>query len=486
MARSQLMAVIQQHQRGDLQKAIVGYRAYLRQTPHDPIAYNNLGMALSGQGKIEDAVAAYRQAIHLQKDFAGAYFNLANAYSLQARLPEAIAMYEQAIALSPGNADIILNLGNALRDHNRLDEAITCYRKAIDVRPADNRIRNNLGNALRDQGAIDEAIRCYRRCITLDPQDAAAHHNLGNALLLKGDMLQGWVEHEWRWQMPLMRSAQQQFLQPQWKGESAEGQTILLHAEQGLGDTIQFCRYATLAASRGLTVIMEVQAPLLRLLQTLPGVAKVIAYGDKRPSFDLHCPLLSLPLAFRTTIDTVPQFPAYLQADASLVDHWRNHLPALPDRPLRVGLVWAGNAYKDIPARAAVDRRRSLSPHLLAPLLQMPGIEFFSLQKAGPAAPADFPLIDVMDQMTDFADTAALISQMDLVISVDTATAHLAGALGKPIWLLNRFDSCWRWLLGREDSPWYPSLRVYQQDQPGDWESVIDRVTADLRKTTRP
>jgi hypothetical protein len=270
------------------------------------------------------------------------------------------------------------------------------------------------------------------------------------------------------------------FAEPLWLGQAAPaGTRLLLHAEQGLGDTIQFCRYATLAASRGLRVTLQVPRPLVRLLRTLDGVDQVIAEDEALPAFDLHCPLLSLPLALGTTLATVPAAPAYLRADAALAEGWRDRLAAFP--PIRVGLVWAGKPRHDVlSSLVAIERRRSLAAERLAPLLVVPGVRFFSLQSGGPAAPAAFSLTDFMPEMTDFADTAALIANLDLVISVDTAAAHLAAALGKPVWLLDRFDSCWRWLTGRRDSPWYPSLRLYHQPAAGDWDSVLAEVVADL------
>jgi len=265
------------------------------------------------------------------------------------------------------------------------------------------------------------------------------------------------------------------FARPQWRGEATR-KTLLIHAEQGIGDTLQFCRYAMLAAGRGLRVTMEVQTPLVRLLRGLPGVDLVRGCGDELPAFDLHCPMLSLPFALGTTMATVPSATCYLHADAALAAAWQARLAAMANQCLRIGLVWAGN-----PDAVAIDHLRSLAPDRLAPLFALSGLHFFSLQKGGPAAPGDFPLTDFMDEMADFADTAALIANLDLVISVDTAVAHLAAALGKPVWLLDRFYPCWRWLTGRRDSPWYPSLRIYRQPSSGDWDSVLAEVARDLR-----
>jgi hypothetical protein len=271
-----------------------------------------------------------------------------------------------------------------------------------------------------------------------------------------------------------MAGSQRTFKQAQWTGEPARGQTLLIYAEQGFGDSLQFCRYATLAAKRGLRVILEVQAPLVRLLRTLPGVDQVMALGEPLPDFDVHCPMMSLPLAFATTVETIPGSAAYLRADPMQVAVWQTRLDGMPQRGPRIGLVWAGSAM------LTADRRRSINPEKLAPLFRLSGFHFFSVQKSGQAAPSDFPLTDYMDEMDDFADTAALIANLDLVISVDTAVAHLAAALGKPVWLLDRFDHDWRWLTGRRDSPWYPTLRLYRQPQRGDWDAVLAEVLHDL------
>jgi hypothetical protein len=281
-----------------------------------------------------------------------------------------------------------------------------------------------------------------------------------------------------------MAGQQQHFTQPQWLGEPAEGRTLLIRPEGGFGDTLQFCRYAPLAATLGWTVYLEVQPELARLLRDLPGVAGVIASGAPRPAFDMVCPMLSLPRAFGTRLDTIPSSRHYLQADPAETSAWGQRLRAYGSAP-RVGVLWAGNPRLHEPAHAALDRRRSMPVAGLAPILALPEYRFFSLQKDVRAS-ADLPLIDLMSEVEDFADTAALIANLDLVIAVDSAVAHLAAAMGKPVWLLDRFDSCWRWLEDRQDSPWYPSLRIYRQHSPGDWDQVVARVVSDLQGAGAP
>jgi tetratricopeptide (TPR) repeat protein len=501
-------------EQGRLEESITCYRGALALKPDYAEAHFNLGMSFAKQARLDEAARCYGRALELRPDFAEAHDALGNVRRDQERLDEAVTCYRTALALRPNSPEIHNNLGSTLKEQGRLDEAVVfcrraielkpdfpeaysnlgsaraeqgalddavgCYRRALALKPDFPEACNNLGTALREQGRLDEAIACYRRAIDLRPNYPDAHFSLGMALLARGDMAAGWAEYEWRWQTPQMLKGRRPVVQPQWCGEAAAGRTLLIHAEQGFGDTLQFCRYGPLARERGLRVIMEVEPPLVRLLRGLPGVDLVVGRGEPVPPFDLHCPLLSMPLALGTTMTTIPNGDAYLHADAAQAAVFRTRLAAIASQGARIGLVWAGSTRLHSPALAAVDRRRSLAPDRLAPLIALSGFHFVSLQKGGPAAPANFPMTDFMGEMGDFADTAALIANLDLVISVDTAVAHLAAALGKPVWLLERFDSCWRWLNGRRDSPWYPTVRLYRQPRPGDWDSVLTDVTRDL------
>jgi hypothetical protein len=295
----------------------------------------------------------------------------------------------KAIAINPREASSHSNLGNLLLHQGRLDEAVARYHRALRLRPNFPEALNNLGNALRALKRPDEAILSYRRALDLRPADPETHYNLAVALLARGDMAAGWEEYEWRWRTPLLIGAHRQIEQPQWRGDPAEGRTLLIHAEQGYGDTLQFCRYAPLAAAKGLRVILEAPKPLTRLLRSLPGVERVVAHGEALPQFDLHCPMLSMPLALGTTITTIPGRVPYLHAKPKQVVAWRTRLSALENQGPRIGLVWAGNPRAHRLANAATDRRRSMAPDRLAPLLELPGLHFFSLQKDGPAAPSN-------------------------------------------------------------------------------------------------
>ena len=467
-------------EQGQPEEAIACYRRAIAIDPNVPGPHNNLGVALREQGRLDEAIACFGRAIALNPNYPMAHNNLGIALQVKGELDAAAVCYRRAVALDPRFPEAHNNLGTALGEQARQDEAVACYREAIALRSDFAEAHNNLGTALRAQGRLEEAIASYHRAIDLSPDYADAHNNLGMALLVQGDLAAGWQEYEWRWKIPQMLRSRRDFAQPQWHGEPAAGRTLLIHAEQGLGDSLQFCRYAPLAVERGLRVVLEVPRPLVRLLRSLPGVATVVAKGEMLPDFDLHCPMLSMPLALGTTITTVPRAVPYLRADPIHAAARQAQLDAMDWRGPRIGLVWAGNSRSHSPTGAALDARRSIAPDLLAPLLSVPGPHFISLQKDGPAAPAYFELTDFMAEMADFADTAALVANLDLVISVDTAVAHLAGAMGKPVWLLDRFDPCWRWLTGRQDSPWYPTLCIYRQPHPGDWSAVIEELRADL------
>jgi tetratricopeptide (TPR) repeat protein len=412
----------------------------------NPTAHYHRGLRLAGRGRPAAAADCYRAAVRLRPDFAEAHNNL----------------------------------GVVLRQLQRAGEAEASYRAALRAKPDSAVIHYNLGIALKDQRRLPEAIDSFRSAIALRPDFAEAHCNLGHALLVQGELAAGWREHEWRYLTPDLRDVRRVFAQPQWTGDAMAGATLLIHAEQGFGDTLQFCRYAPLAAARGLRVILEAPRPLLRLLRSLPGVAGLVAAGDPLPAFDLHCPMMSLPFALGTTLATVPAAPAYLQPDPAQAARWAVRLGART--ALRVGLVWAGNPRRHSAALAEVDARRSIAPALLAPLFAARDVRFFSLQKDGPGAPEGVALTDPMHDMADFADTAALIANLDLVIAVDTAVAHLAAAIGRPVWLLDRFDHCWRWIAGRRDTPWYPTMRLYRQASPGDWSPVVAEVAAALQR----
>jgi hypothetical protein len=316
---------------------------------------------------------------------------------------------------------------------------------------------------------------------------------MAHCYLMTGDYVRGWQYYEGRWNTPDLRPSQRHFVQPLWRGEDIAGKTILLHPEQGFGDTLHFCRYVPLVAERGARVIFEVPLALRELTRSLPGNAEIVCLGGPLPEFDVHCPLLSLPLAFDTRLETIPAQVPYLSASEEKRQAWRHRLGS--DERLKVGLVWAGGIRKNQSDANSHNRQRSISFDQLTPVLQVEGCSFYSLQKGEDsvaqlhASALREHVIDWTDDFQDFSDTAALIENLDLVITVCTSVAHLTGALGKPFWLLNRYDGCWRWLLDRTDSPWYPSARLFRQDETREWEPVVASISAALRdhvRTSRP
>ena len=471
------------YQTGQREKAAAVYQQALNVKPDYVEALNGLGNILFDQGKAQEAIGYFQRALAARPDYVMAHNNMGLAFASLGAWDDADKAYRQAIAIKPDYPEAHNNLGVAYALRGRVGESIECYQKALALRPAYSEAQNNLGNALKECGRMEEAIAQYEKA--LRKKDSADYlHNLALAHLATGRFDLGWQEYESRWETPALAPSRRNFVQPQWRGESAEGRRILVHAEQGFGDTLQFCRYASLLKARGMTVILEVPAALEKLMGSLDGVDQVIATGQDFPDFDIHCPMMSLPLACGTTLDTIPAKVPYLTTDEGAVAAWRARLPDAKGA-VRIGLVWEGNARTQTEDLAAANRRRSMAPELLAPLINLPYAQFYSLQKFGTPAPAAFGLIDVMAECDDFAATAALISNLDLIISVDTAVVHLAGAMGKPVWVLNRFSGCWRWLRDREDSPWYPSLRLFPQSAADDWAGVVGRVREALAEQRR-
>ena len=468
---------------GDSAGALAAFNKALEIKPQDAEALTAKGDALKEIGRLPEAAVCYEQALTLKPNHHRYLNNLGVIHLLQNDLDGAAALYQAALTIQPAFPEALSNLGVILGLKGDLDGAILHCQKALALRKDCPEALNDLGIALKDAKRFEEAVAAYKEALRLVPDNAEVHKNLALALLALGRFDEGWREYEWRWKSKQQSHAFRDFARPEWQGEAGEGRTLLIHAEQGFGDTLQFCRYVPLAKERGFHVVMEVPPSLKRIIHSLDGVEKVVATGDVLPPFDLHCPMMSLPLAFRTTLETIPARLPYLSPDPADSAKWRDRVTALENDALKVGLVWAGGsrAHLHSPDLIAADRKRSVAPEVLAPLMDVPDVQFFSLQKEGTRATDAFHLIDWMADCHDFADTAALIMNLDLVISVDTAVAHLAGALGKQVWLLNRFNSCWRWLAQRDDSPWYPgTLRLFHQKEMGNWDEVILRVRAAL------
>lgn len=426
----------------------------------------NRAGALLALRQLDAALAACQEALRFKRNLPEAYQLMGHVLSDLGRPQEAASAYSEALRLKPDLRDGHNDMALALREANRLEEAAEAMSVALRQAPGDPLLAGNLAGILKDLGRLDAAEALYREILRRQPEDAAAHFNLGVSLLTAGRFADGW--REWEWRFRAEPATQRAFAQPRWQGEPLNGRTLLIYAEQGMGDMLQFCRIVPMAA-RGGRVVLEMHAPLVRLLAQLPGAEGVVALGGTLPAFDVQCPMMSLPhvLGMANEQDIPAEIP-YLRADPVLAERWRGRTGALGG--LRVGLVWAGN-----PERLRMDRRRSISLDRLGPLFDVPGVTFVSLQKGAGGTPG-VPMVDWTGELGDFADTAALVETLDLVIGVDTAVVHLAGAMGKPVWLLNRFDTCWRWLRDRDDSPWYPTLRQFRQASPGDWEGVVGRV----------
>jgi Flp pilus assembly protein TadD len=466
------------HQRGRLFEAEMIYRNIVKTVPGDFEATHLLGVVLFQRGQVVEADQLIARALKINPNDLQALNNRGNVLLNLERFEEALTSYDRALSLRPDYAVALNGRGSALFKLKRFEEALTSYDRALSLRPDYAEALKNRGDALFEIKQFEEALASFDHAIRLQPDYADAHLNEALCRMLIGDFDRGWEKYEWRWGNTLLASAKRNFVQPLWLGSGdISGKTILLHAEQGFGDTIQFCRYVPLVAARGARIILEVQEPLHELLNSLIGAIQIVSKDAPLPDFDMHCPLLSLPLAFRTRLETIPSTTPYLYAPSQALKKWDTRLG--PQRHPRIGLVWSG---------ALLNRRdsdRSIGLRKLLPLLSIDAT-FVSLQKE--IRPDDATLLNKQKNilhfgadLENFSDTAALISHLDLVISVETSVAHVAGALGKPTWVLLPFIPAWRWLLDREDSPWYPTARLFRQPVRDDWMSVVAKVEQELR-----
>lgn len=441
-------------------------------------AYFRRGDVLQDLGRMQDALASYDQAVTFKNDYAAAYCNRGNVLKDLKRFEQALENYDHAIALQPDLAAAHHNRGIVLQKLDRLEEALASYDRMIALQPDFPPTHYNRGNVLKDLKRLTEAVESYDRTIALLPDHAMSHVNKALILLLLGNYREGWPLYEWRWKHELKGEARR-FTQPLWLGEEPlVGRTLLIHSEQGLGDAIQFCRYAKMAEDKGAKVVLEAPQELVSVLKTLSGDITFIEKVKPLPKFDLQCPMMSLPLAFKTTVETVPDEIPYLFADRDKKVVWREKLGTAATH--KIGLAWSGRTgHKN-------DRQRSLELKTLIPLMNLP-FEFHSLQteyreNEKPLLESLPNLKDHSGELKDFSDTAALISEMDLILSVDTSVAHLAGALGKKVWILLPSLPDFRWLLKRPDSPWYPTVKLWRQPESGRWEPVLKDVVEELKR----
>lgn len=452
-------------------EAVADFRAALALVPASGEVLNGLGLALHAQGEYPQALDAFRRAL-AAGDSAERRINLAITLNQLHRHAEAETELRQVLARDATDDDARLNLATAIAELGRREEALAEFRAVLQRRPGHPDVLMNVANTLRDMGRHAEALPVYEEALRWQPQRADLHFNRSLSLLATGRLPEGWEAYEWRWKADRLGKWQRDFDCPQWRGEDVQGRTVLVHAEQGMGDTLQFSRYVPLLAQRGARVVLEVQAPLLALMRSLEGVSQLVRQGDPLPAFDLHCPMMSLPLAFGTTLETIPAGGAYLHADAALVERWRAHL-AHRGRP-QFGIAWSGN-----PANWN-DHRRSVALQRLRAALPADA-DYWSL-KHDMAELGDDGLTPIHRFLeTSFEHMAAQACALDGVISVCTAVAHLAGALGRPTLVLLSRPADWRWFEDREDSPWYPSARLLRQDVSGRWDEVLARLPAALR-----
>ncbi len=459
---------------GDAERATECYGRVLKLNPKHAETLFNLGVIRMSQSRLAEATRFFERALALNPQHPEALNNLGLLQQIEGDNQAAASSFRRACRVRTGYYEAEFNLARALSAQQDIEGALEAYRKSVERCPEHVDARVGLAMSLVELGRPQEAVPHLEAAIECDPESIPAKLNLAITLLQLGRWEEGWRLYESR----LRRNsrAHRQFETPQWNGEQVAGRRILIYAEQGLGDTVQFSRYVQLVRDLGATVVVECQPSLAGLLQTLDGVDEIILSGDRLPAFDLHAPLLSLPRRFATQPNTVPADVPYLLADRERSDEWSTMLRRDIDPGLiRVGLTWAGN-----PAHQN-DRNRSFDPSILKPVAEVEGVAFFNLQKTAQRE-AGLPLYAMAQQCADFADTAAAILNLDLVISVDTAVAHLAGALGKPVWTLLPFAADWRWMLDRSDTPWYPTMRLFRQPKRGDWASVIRSVQSELEQ----
>lgn len=431
---------------------------------------HGVGLALLQAGRPREAVVPFRKALAIAPEFPDAAVSLGCALHLLGNYRDAVAAYDAALAIAPDLVPAWNNRGNALLALCRHGDALASYSRALELAPELHDARVALATCYQALGRVEEALAACEAVLGADSGHAEAHWNRALLLLLKGDYRQGWREYEWRWHKRGFTSPVRDFPRPRWQGEPISGTTILIHAEQGFGDTLQFCRYIPLVAARGSRVVFECHPPLAALMGGLAGEVRVVPLGEPLPPFDLHVPLLSLAGIFDTTVECVPADVPYVAPPADRLPFWASQ--KIDNGCLRVGLCWAGKAYPD--------PGRSCPAEQLALLGEIDGVSWYSLQVGWEKA-LPLPMTDLTGHIRDFGDTAALIAQLNLVITVDTAMAHLAGAMGTQTWVMLPCAPDWRWMLGRDDSPWYPTMRLFRQTRPGDWTDVVQRIARALQ-----
>jgi tetratricopeptide (TPR) repeat protein len=459
-------------------EALSDFKRAIELNPNFAEAYSGHGDVLTSLKRYEDALAAYEKALSLKPDLENAWLGRGNVFAGLKCYEDALAAYEKALSLEPDLENAWVGRGNVFVSLNRYEDALAAYKKALSLNSELDNAWLGRGNVFAGLKRYEDALAAYDKALVLEPACAQAHYNGGLLRLSSGDM-SGWKNCEYRWETEQFRPGKRNFLQPLWLGDTdIKDKTILLHAEQGLGDTVFACRYIPKVAALGAKVILEVQSPLKSILRDSEGVSMVIGRGETIPDFDVHCPLMSLPLACKTTIETIPGVVPYITVAKYAVEKWR---PKLSAPELKIGIAWAGNP------DFGHDHNRSILLKNILPVTRIGGIKYFSLQKDlrhgdDELLNANPHVVRLDKEIDDFEDTAAIIMSLDLVISSDTSVVNLAGALGRPVWVLLHFVSDWRWLLDRDDTLWYPTARLFRQAQIGDWATVLDDVCTGLKQ----
>jgi hypothetical protein len=481
-ASANLDAGIVAHEAGRLADARRLYERALALEPGNCRTLYLLGRLNMDDRQIRKAIAFFEQCVRLKPELSIAHNELGNAWMDLGNVQLAAAVYRRAIECPEPSVEAFSNLGSIFRKQGQLDAAISLYRRALAINANFAEVWCNLGIAFKEQNKLDEALGAYRKALAIKPDLADARYKESHLLLLMGDFLDGWKGYEYRWST-VQKATRRQFSRPLWRGDATlAGRTILIHAEQGFGDALQFLRYIPLLEQRGAKIVLEVEPALKDLVSASSRIPHIFAHGETLPDFDFHCPMLSLPLAFSTTLDSIPNKNPYLFCPESHRQKWQDLLAPMPGP--RIGFVWFGNR------EHMNDFNRSIPPEAAVLFVLDSPVALHCLQ-VGIKNPGDLALaaspkmIRLTDQIKDYSDTAAYVDQLDLVISVDTSVAHLAGAMGKPVWVLLPFAPDWRWLLDRDDSPWYPTARLFRQPTPRDWTSVLRTVRSALESFCR-
>ena len=466
---------------GNCSDAIAVCHQILGFSPDNCATYFLLGVILIRQNNPVGAADCFRNCLKLRPDFSEAHNNLGVILAKEKESELAIHHFDASLYFRPKYTDASINRARLLQEFGRIDEAVEQLQSSLDDEPSNANLHVELGYALMRQGDFEEAVSHYELACQLGPQHAEAHWNLAMTMLTLGDFQSGWKEYEWRWKCSAFAPFAPAYDWPKWDGSPLDGKTVLLHAEQGFGDTFQFIRFASLLKAQNSEVVFHCQPKVKRLLSKFVGIDRWVSFGEPTPPCDVHASLLSLPFNLGTTLETLPATVPYLHAEAALVEHWRKELD--PIQGFKIGIAWQGNSIYQY------DGQRSFPLKCFEPLAKIPGVRLISLQKGDGieqiAANSDRFAVEDYGSRIDagedaFVDTAAVIMALDLVIGCDSAIVHLAGALGAPVWLPLAKVADWRWLLNRQDSPWYPTMRLFRQTEMGDWAAVFDRIAVAL------